>query len=144
MSKREQILQAFYNALKALETSNLKVYRNLDKPQKIERDGIIIIRDGETQEPEVLLSPLTYIYEHYILLEVMVQNSDASIRDSALDNLLISVGNIINANPTLGGLAEWLEAKAPETTIEPIEGSSTIRTANVQVMARYYTNNPLN
>lgn len=144
MSKREQILQAFYNALKALETSNLKVYRNLDKPQKIERDGIIIIRDGDAGEPEVLLSPLTYIYEHYILLEVMVQNSDASIRDSTLDNLLISIGNIINSNPTLGGLAEWLEAKTPETTIEPIEGSSTIRTANVQVMARYFTNNPLN
>lgn len=144
MSKREQILQAFYNALKALETSSLKVYRNLDKPQKIERDGIIIIRDGDVGEPEVLLSPLTYIYEHYILLEVMVQNSDASIRDSTLDNLLINIGNIINGNPTLGGLAEWLEAKAPETTIEPIEGSSTIRTANVQVMVRYYTNNPLN
>ncbi len=144
MSKREQILQAFYNALKALETSSLKVYRNLDKPQKIERDGIIIIRDGDVGEPEVLLSPLTYIYEHYILLEVMVQNSDAITRDSTLDNLLISIGNIINNNPTLGGDAEWLEAKAPETAIEPIEGSSTIRTANVQVMARYYTNNPLN
>lgn len=144
MSKREQILQAFYNALKALETSNLKVYRNLDKPQKIERDGIIIIRDGDVGEPEVLLSPLTYIYEHYILLEVMVQNADANIRDATLDNLLVSISNIINSNPTLGGLSEWLEAKAPETAIEPIEGSSTIRTANVQVMARYYTNNSLN
>jgi hypothetical protein len=143
-SKREQILSALTTKIKILESANIKVYRNLDKPQKIPSGGIIILRDGGGEEPEVLLSPLTYIYEHIVTLEVMVQNPDSAARDSALDDLLVNIGAIINANRTLNGLAEWVEARIPDFEEEPIDGAASVRTAIVQVMVRFNTTDPLN
>ena len=143
-SKREQVLSAFHTKLKTLESATIKVYRNLDKPQKITSGGIISMHDGASEEPEVLLSPLTYIYEHIITLEAMVQNPDSTARNTALDTLLVSIGSVINANSTLDGLAEWVEARSPEYEEEPIEGAASVRLATVQIMMRFYTNDPLN
>ncbi len=143
-SKREQVISTLFNKLKTLETANLKIYRNLDKPQTVPAGGMMVLRDGAGDEPEILLSPLTYIYEQLVGLEVLVQNADSSTRSSLLDNLLVSIGSIINANRTLDGLAEWVEAKAPDFNDDPIEGAATIRSANVAVMIRFATDNPLN
>ena len=143
-SKREQILSALYTKVKALESATVKVYRNLDKPQKVPTGGIIILRDGAAEEPEVLLSPLTYIFEHYVMLEAMVQNPDPAARNTALDALLANVGAVVSANRTLDGLAEWIEAKAPDFQEEPIEGAATLHTATVQIMVRFFTFDPLN
>ena len=143
-SKREQVLDRLFTKLKTLETANLKVYRNLDKPQKIPSGGIIILRDGSSEEPEVLLSPLTYIYEHLVTAEIMVQNPDPAIRNGTIDALLANIGNVINTNRTLDGLAEWIEARSPELQDEPVEGAAGIRTATVQVMVRFFTSDPLN
>lgn len=143
-SKREQILDRLHTKMKALESATVKLYRNLDKPQKITSGGIVILRDGASEEAEVLLSPLTYIYEHLVTVEIMVQNPDPAIRDSTLDALLVSIGGIINANRTLDGLAEWVEARSPEFQEEPIEGAASIRAATVLIMVRFATNDPLN
>lgn len=143
-SKREQVISSFYNKIKTLETSNLKVYRNLDKPQQVPSGGIIVLRDGASDEPEVLLSPLTYIYEHLISLEVLVQNSDSNTRSILVDGLLANIGAIINVNRTLDGLAEWVEARSPDFNDDPIEGAATIRAASVQIMVRFFTSDPLN
>ena len=143
-SKREQVLDRLATKLKTLETASLKVYRNLDKPQKIPSGGIVILRDGGGDEPEVLLSPLTYIYEHLVTAEIMVQNPDPTIRNSTIDALLVGIGSVINANRTLDGLAEWIEARSPEFQEEPIEGAASIRTATVLIMVRFFTSDPLN
>jgi predicted alpha-1,6-mannanase (GH76 family) len=143
-SKREQVINTLHNKLKILDSVTVKVYRNLDKPQKIPSGGIIILRDGASDEPEVLLSPVTYIYEQLVTLEVMVQNPDSATRDSALDTLLANIGSVINAYRTLDGLAEWVEARSPEFEEEPIEGAPSVRTATLQVMVRFYTTDPLN
>lgn len=143
-SKREQVINTLHNKLKILDSATVKVYRNLDKPQKIPSGGIIILRDGASDEPEVLLSPLTYIYEQLVTLEVMVQNPDSATRDSVLDTLLANIGSVINAYRTLDGLAEWVEARSPEFEEEPIEGAASVRTATLQVMVRFYTTDPLN
>jgi len=143
-SKREQVLNALYIAVKTLEGANLKVYRNLDKPQPVPSGGLIVLRDGAGEEPEVLLSPLTYIYEHIVTMEVMVQNASSATRDTALDALLVSIGAIITANRTLGGLAEWVEARSPDFVDDPIEGAASIRLATVGIMVRFFTTDPLN
>ena len=143
-SKREQVLNALYTKIKAIESPTVKVYRNLDKPQQVPAGGMAILRDGAAEEPEVLLSPLTYIYEHYVTLEAMVQKPDPAARNAALDALLASIGAIIVANRTLDGLAEWVEAKAPDFQEEPIEGAASLHTATVQIMVRFFTSDPLN
>ena len=143
-SKREQVLSALFTKLQTLQSATVKTYRNMDKAQKIATGGIINMHDGASEEPEVLLSPLTYIYEHIVTLEVIVQNPNATTRDSALDALLVSIGSVINNNRTLDGLAEWVEAQSPNFDEEPIEGAATVRAATVPVMVRFFTTDPLN
>ena len=142
-SVREQVLSALFTNLQALETSTVKVYRNLDKPQKVE-GGLIIMRDGASEQPETLLSPLTYIYQHLVQVEVLVQNSDAAARDSQLDAMLAGIGGVIIADRSLGGIAEWTEAEAPAFVEEPIEGAASVKMAQLSVMVRFTTNDPLN
>ena len=142
-SMREQILKALFANLQALETTTVGVYRNQDKPQKID-GGMIIMRDGASEEPDVLLSPLTYIYQHTVHIEVMVQDANYALRDSDLDALLVSIGGIITGNRTLSGLAEWVESNAPAFLEEPIEGAPTVKMAQLSVMVRFATSNPLN
>ena len=142
-STREQILAALFTCLQTLASAHVKVYRNMDKPQKID-GGLIILRDGESEAPEVMLSPLTYIYQHHIPIEITVQNADAGVRDSQLDSLLSAIGNIINNNRTLSGVAEWVEANAPVFIDEPIEGAASVKMAQLNVMVRFSTNDPLN
>jgi len=142
-SMREQVLSALFARLQTLQTSQVSVYRNLDKPQKVE-DGLIIMRDGATEQPEVLLSPLTYIYQHLVNIEVLVQNADAASRDSQIDALLVSIGGVITANRTLGGIAEWTEAEAPAFVEEPIEGAASVKMATLSIMVRFVTADPLN
>lgn len=142
-SKREQILAALYTQLHTLQSATLNVYRNQDKPEKVS-GGMIIMRDGVSEEPDVLLSPLTYIFQHLVHVEVLVQAPDNASRDSALDNLLSSIGNLVTGNRSLGGLAEWSECNAPAFTQEPIEGAPTVKMAEISIMVRFVTNDPLN
>lgn len=143
-SKREQVLDRLTTKLKTLESATLKVYRNLDKPQQVLTGGMIVLRDGASAEPEMLLSPLTYIYEHLAVVEILVQHPDPVARDAQLDALLVALSTVITANRTLDGLAEWIEARSPEFQEEPIEGAASIRAATVQVMLRFFTSDPLN
>lgn len=144
-SIREQILSAFFTELKTLETSSIKVLRNPDKAQKIPDGGAIVtFRDGDSGEPEVLLSPLTYIYDQQAVLEVMVNNAFAARQEISLDDLLGIIGNLIVNDRTMGGLAEWVEAGAPDFQQEAIEGAPALRAATVIVTFRFNTGNPLN
>ena len=142
-SKREQILSALFTGLHALQSGTVNVWRNQDKPQKVE-SGMIIMHDGVSEEPDVLLSPLTYIFQHLVHVEVLVQAPDNATRDSTLDSLLSSIGNIVTGNRSLGGLAEWTECNAPTFTQEPIEGAPTVKMAEITIMVRFVTNDPLN
>ena len=57
-SKREEVLQALLAQLQTVPLG--KVERNRLRPERIPPEGLIILRDGEIGEPEVLLSPLSY------------------------------------------------------------------------------------
>ncbi len=143
-SVREQILSAFFTELKTLESSSIKLLRNPDKPIKApEKGAVITLYDGESGEPEVLLSPLTYVYEHVARIELMVNSTYAEHQNTTLDDLLMIIENLILNNRTLGGLAEWVEARAPEFLQESIEGTATFRAAMFSVMLRFYTTSPL-
>lgn len=143
-SVREQILAAFFADLKTIETDSIKVLRNPDKAQKIPDGGAVItFRDGDPGEPEVMLSPLTYIYEQRSTLEVMINNAFAERQEISLDDLLMIIGNMVAGNRSQDGLAEWVEASAPDFLQEAIEGAPAMRAAIVTVLFRFSTGNPL-
>lgn len=140
-SVRESVLLALHSLLETLETSAILVTRNPGKAQKIPDGGALItLRDGDSNEPEMLLSPLTYIYEHRASIEVSVSTSSA---DTLLDATLVAIGTVLASEPTLGGLAEWMEPQAADVVQDDAEGAPALRQATIPVMIRFHTENPL-
>jgi hypothetical protein len=142
-SRREDVLEAV-RALIAAALPGAKVERNAAKPERIPAGGLVIIRDGDPGDPEVTLSPLTYIYTHRIPIEIAVLPAALLTREQALDATLVAIGEAVEADRTLGGLCDFLEPEAPST--DDLEATGTVagRWADAVLVATYATANPLN
>jgi hypothetical protein len=135
---RETVLTALHARLQPLATLTL---RDEVLPERIPATGLIILRDGQPGEPEVTLSPLRYHYRHRAELEVVVQAPNG--RASAFDNLIASIGTVLQADRTLGGLCDWVEPEAPASVDLPIEGAEALKAAIITVVLHYTTPGPL-
>ncbi len=136
-TKRETILTALHARLQTLEATAL---RGDALPERIPSAGLLILRDGEPGEPEVTLSPLIYHYEHRAEIEAVVQGTG---RDTAFDSLCASIGAVLAADRTLGGLCDWLEAAAPRPVDLPVEGAAGLKAAVITVVLHYSLADPL-
>ena len=138
-------------ALAALKTAlvgiggGVSVSRNVDTPEEMAKDDkLLILRDGDPGEPEVIMSPVTYSYEHVAELEVLVQSLDAT-RDADWDTLLGQVSTAINADKTLGGAVDITVVGRPvEAGVEPHGGAMGIKGGIVPITLYYDTTDPLN
>ena len=137
-SKRETILAALHARLQTLAAP---VLRGDVLPERIPATGLIILRDGKPGEPEVTLSPLRYHYQHRAELEVVIQAGRG--RDALFDALASSIGALLAADRTLGGLCDWVEAEAPEPVDLPIEGAAALKAAVIIVVLHYASPDPL-
>lgn len=135
----EQVLAALAAALEAA-LPNAEHTRNEPKAQRIAPGGNLNMFDGDPGEPEVLLSPLSYTYEHRIPLEIGAAGGDPG---GLLDTLLIAVGEVIEADRTLGGLCSWLDAEAPSPDPLDAPGAEVARWADLVVIATYTARSPL-
>ena len=142
-SMREQVLDAV-KALVASALPDADVKRNLAKPERIAPGGLVIVRDGDPGEPEVMLSPLTYIYTHRIPIEIAAYETSSQPREEVLDDLLGAIGSAVAGDRTLGGLCDFIEAEAPSTDDVETAGARTGRWADASIVAVYGTTDPLN
>jgi hypothetical protein len=131
MTQRETILAALHARLLALPATAL---RGDVLPERVPAAGFLILRDGEPGEPEVTLSPLRYHYQHRAEIEAVVQGA---ARDTAFDTLCASIGAVIAADRTLGGLCDWVEAEAPRPVDLPFEGAASLKAAVITVVLHY-------
>jgi hypothetical protein len=138
MTRLELILQALEARLRA--ASRATVLRDAVLPEVVPAQGLIILRDGDPGEPEVTLSPLTYHYEHVADLELIVQGRAPA---AAFDALKLVVGTAVEADRTLGGLCDWIEAGAPQPTDLAEPGALPIKAGIVPVRIHYATLSPL-
>ncbi len=141
-SQRERAVTALYDYLNTT-LSDITVLRNAVLPTSIPATGLIIVRDGEVGEPEIVLSPTRYIYKHRAECDVITQHPEDAQREQQLDELLVTLGRTLQQANTLGGIIDLLTVSSPEITTEPIEGAATIKAATVPVILEYVTNNPL-
>ena len=132
-STRETILTALYLQLQVLDAT---VLRGDMLPERIPAAGLLILRDGDPGEPEVTLSPLAYHYQHRVEIEAIIQGAN---RDAAFDWLVVSLGAVIAADRTLGGLCDWVEAQAPQPVDLPVEGGASLKAAVIGVVMHYST-----
>lgn len=141
-SRREDVL----DAVKAMITAALPgadVTRNRAKSTKLTVGGMVVVRDGDPGEPEVILSPLLYTYSHQVVLEFAAYESQSQTREQVLDGMMADVGRACELDRTLGGLCEWIEPGAPEPDDAETLGAEPIRWASIPLMAVYTTSNPL-
>ncbi|MFC7703674.1 acyl-CoA transferase [Plastorhodobacter daqingensis] len=134
---RETILAALHARLSTLPATAL---RGEVLPERVSAAGLLILRDGESGEPEVTLSPLRYHYRHRGEIEAVVQGAD---RDAAFDALCASVGAALAADRTLGGRCDWVEAEAPRPVDLPVVGAASLKAAVIPVILHYTTGDPL-
>jgi len=141
-SKAEQVLEAIKALLETVPDA--VVERNSVLPEKIPDGGLIILRDGDPGEPEQALGGFgsTY-YQHAVEVKVYVEDSDAAVRDAAFDDLLQQIGAVLEADPTLGGLAFGLTYGRPETSIEAVPGAPAIKSATLAVAVDHASDAPL-
>ena len=114
--------------------------REQDGPDALPEGGLVILRDGSPGEPEVMLSPLTYLYEHRAEIDVMVAGED---RIRRFDLICAAIGLALPAGDTLNGLCDWIEAQAPEPVAIVTEGAETVKAASIAVILTYSSPSPL-
>ncbi len=139
-SIREQILAALLTRLETVPDATIK--REAPLPETVPAGGLIILRDGDPGDPEVVLSPVTYLWEHQTEIEVILQRGQGD-DSAALDALLMTVGGALAADRSLGGLAEWLDWGAPKTSGLAIDGAAALRGATVPITIHYGSSDPL-
>ena len=139
MSTREAILAALFARLGTL--SGPTVLRNEPLSVRIPAEGLLILRDGDPGEPDVTLSPLRYFYTHRAEIDVLLQAGSG--RDATFDALTTAIGAAIATDRTLGGLCDWMEARAPENVEIVPEGAEPVKAAVIAVMIDYVTADPL-
>jgi hypothetical protein len=120
-SKSEQVLEVIRALLEAIPGATIE--RNSVLPEKVPAGGLIILRDGDPGEPEHTLGGFgNAYYQHAVEIEVYIEEGDATMRDAAFDALLQQIGDVIEADPTLDGLAFGLTYGRPEPAIEAVGG----------------------
>jgi len=123
---------------------NAKVERNTAVPEKIPAGGLIVLRDGDPGEPETALGGFGSVYySHNIEIELYAEDGDATTRDAAFDTLVQSIGTVLEADPTLSGLAFGMSYGRPEIDTETVAGAPAIKTGTIIVTVEYETNSPL-
>jgi hypothetical protein len=142
-SKREQVLDAI-KALLSLALPNADVRRNLAKPERIPPGGLVVIRDGDPGEPEVMLSPLVYVYSHRIPIELAAYETSSQSPEQVLDEMLGAIGVAVSGDRTLSGLCDFIETQAPSTDDVETAGARAGRWADAAIVAVYGTPDPLN
>ena len=141
MTTRETVLQALFERLQTI--SGPKVLRNEVLPEKVPAGGLLILRDGDPGEPEILLSPLSYYWEHHASLEVLVQAGEAAERDPIMDELFQEIAAALDTDQTLGGLCDRAAPLAADTSSVVVEGAANVKAAIVPIELIYTTTSQL-
>ena len=141
-SQRESAIGALFAVLGQMSLGTT-VKRNAALPERIAEHAMAILRDGEMGEPEVSLSPLTYHWQHQVTIELFVADPEASVRDVRMDDLLIELASLIEADRTLAGVIEYAEIGSPKFDELAPDGSSGIKACLLPVLLHYSSAGPL-
>ena len=142
-TKSEAVLQALFAVLNTGKPLGSVLQRNSVLPERVPAAGIAILRDGEPGEPEVLLSPTLYIYEHRADLELVVDLATPALRDAAFDAWKTAVGSVLASNRSLGGLCDYVQGEVPSPVDIAGEGSDGMKAATLGILLTYQTSDPL-
>ena len=122
---RETAITALLALLQTLP--GVTALRNAAWPERVPPSGLVVLRDVETVEEEVRLSPLAYGIDHRADVEVF------AVDEAQRDAIVAALAAAIGADRTLGGAVEWAEAGSPDYDTVAPEGSAAVAAATVPV-----------
>ncbi|MBW4984135.1 acyl-CoA transferase [Mameliella sp. CS4] len=134
----EARMSALYTLANGAVTGGVE--RNLVVPEAIPAAGLVIMRDGRPAVESVTL-PRTYHLDHDVEFEFYAQG--ATGREAVTDARRQELGAAIEADRTLGGLCDWVEAQPVESDDQRVQGGKSMRVDVVRVTLSYATTNPL-
>jgi len=131
-------LDALELAIKVvLDGAGVTFFRNPATSVDANRDGIVIMTDGIPGEPDVLLSPRRYCWEHQVEFEITAMGEG---RNAVVEAIIARFEPVLALDHTLGGAVDYAAIdSAPDINEFPIEGAETERSAVLRVMLSYVT-----
>ncbi|MDF2140856.1 acyl-CoA transferase [Paenirhodobacter sp. CAU 1674] len=148
-SKSEEVIKALLSVIEDGAPVGASVVRNATLPTRIPDGGWICLRDGDPGQPEVLLSPPLYIYEHRAEVDVVVEmgsaleNFGTDVREARFDEIKRAIGTAIAADRTLGGLCDYVIGEAPTPVEIPVDGAEYLKAATIGIVLTYGSSDPL-
>jgi len=112
-------------------------------PERVPGTGLVVVRYGDPGEATVDMSPPTYNYSHEFPLEIAARKTDAITSAEALDALLEDIADAVEADRFLGGVVDYLDAKAGVTGDLTINGTEPARASYPSIVADYATSKAL-
>lgn len=125
MSARETAIQALQAAIVAA-VAPVQVVRDATRPEDLPRAGLVLLRTGETQSAEAMMSPLQYAVEHQAEVIALYADADPTARAEAIDDMLAAIVGALAANRTLAGAVEWAQPGSPVTEADDTEGTTPV------------------
>ena len=97
-------------------------------------------QDAASAAGNVKDRPLCVARQADVEVDAVVQAGTG--RDTAFDALASSVGSVLSADRTLGGLCDWVEAEAPRPVDLAIDGAAGLKAAVIPIVLHYSTSDP--
>lgn len=141
MSNRHEDVLIAIEDMARIAFGSSKFARGGSKPTRSDPGGNVLMRDGDPGEPEVLMSPRTWIYTRPVSFELAPPPGVPP--QQALTWMLGQFKEMVTANPTLDGLCDWIELVAPVPDEADVAGAETLTWFTVDLLVTYATNNPL-
>jgi hypothetical protein len=119
----------------ALTAANKKLFRGGDVDATTA--GVVIMSDGDPGEPEVILSPRCYAWEHTVPFEITAKGDNRRATVKAIIDLFPPA---LAADPTLGGAVDFASLETGWTADDyAMDGVETEYSAKLTVTLSYVT-----
>lgn len=142
-SKSEQVLEALLAILRVAVPPGAEVVRNSTLPTRIPPGGWLCLRDGDPGDPQFMMSPPSYYFEHEAEVDIVV-DAPLAERDARFDALKVALGEALALDRTLGGLCDYVIGVPPvPVDITTEGGAQPLKAATVGIMLTYVTSDPL-
>lgn len=138
--KTELILQAVFAVLETVSAGTANHVRNVETPESLPDDGLIIQQDGTGGiSDQTLGSDPVYFWDRRITIEAY----SGKKTDASLGDLIELISIAINADPTFGGLVDVIGDVDIDQSATDDEGMPRIPGALITLPIEYVTSNRL-
>lgn len=124
----------------------LILVRNAQEPSGVPADGLVILRDGQSEEPEMTIGrSREYHWQHEAIVSIVVQGDDEEVRRTRADEIMVAISNGIEHDNRLGVTAFALVARAGTPTIEHerIEGAAPSIVVEMPIQLHFVSESPV-